>query len=346
METTEPSSFAQALAEFSGTREAFRVCIVAPVHIQPSAQWIHALSVASRTATIIIVDDSNGKVSLPENFDIYDYDRQKQVMGPELYEKFEMFHKSSSCKQFGLWVAHERGFDPIIVIDSDCIIPPDFIAKHIEALLTPGDGWDNPLRGTGFYSRGFPMYERKKPIWAHMGLWENELDLYGTDRVGMTDIPKIPPQTDKHSSGAMFPLSGMNIAFRNDAVPYMLFLPNFQFLDYKFSRHDDIWGGYIFQKVARALGFELSYGNPIVFHDTVVIPEEDAAEEVAMIKYDREFYRMIDDALNMTLWWGQEPPHPEDVFDDIVEFLKRHPDSPFMDLIPAFELAGDMFRNK
>lgn len=346
MESTSVSEFAKTLAEFSGAREAFKVAIVAPVHIQPSEQWIQALTVASRTATIIIVDDSNGKVKLPENFDVYDYNRQKEVMGEDLYKKFEMFHKSSSCKQFGLWVAYERGFDPIIVIDSDCIIPPDFIGKHIEALLTPGDGWDNPLRGTGFYSRGFPIYERKKPVWAHMGLWENELDLYGTDRVSAGYIPKMPPQVDKMSTGAMFPLSGMNLSFRNDAVPYMLFLPNFEYAGQKFSRHDDIWGGYVFQKIAQAMGFALSYGSPLVFHDTVVIPEEDAAEEVAMIKYEREFYRMIDDALNMTLWWGQETPLPQDVFDDIVEFLKRHPESPFMELIPAFQLAGDMFRNK
>ncbi len=348
--THEASPYAKALAEATGAHQAFKVAIVAPVHIQPSEQWVQALSVASRTATIIIVDDSNGKVKLPENFDVYDYTRQQEFLGDEMYAKFEQFHKSSSCKQFGLWVAYERGFDPIIVIDSDCIIPPDFIGKHIEALLTPGDGWDNPLRGTGLYSRGFPYYERKKPIWAHMGLWENELDLYGTDRIGMSNLPKVPPAVDKLSTGALFPLSGMNVSFRNDAVPYMLFLPNFGFNGERFSRHDDIWGGYIFQRVAHALGFGLSYGNPVVFHDTIVVPEEDAAEEVPMIKYERQFYRMIDDALNMTLWYGQETPRPYDVFDDIVEFLKRHPGDEhtvmFDELIPAFQLAGDMFRNK
>lgn len=338
------SPFAAAMAESIGARQAFRVCIVAAVHIQPTEQWIQALNVASRTATIIIVDDSDGKVKLPENWDVYDYARQRQVLGDDMYQRFEMFHKSSACKTFGMWLAYTRGFDPIIVIDSDCIIPPDFIAKHIEALLKFGDGWDNPLDGSGFYSRGFPYYERNKPVWAHMGLWENELDLYGTDRIGKPYIPKLPPHVAHASRGAMFPLSGMNVSFRNAAVPYMLFLPNFDFGPEHFTRHDDIWGGYIFQRVVRAMGFEVTYGDPNVFHDTVVVPEEDAAAEVAMIKYERDFYHMVDDALNMTLWWGQTPARPSDVFDDLVEFLGRQKGEVFGGLIPAFKLAADMFR--
>jgi hypothetical protein len=344
--TTDVSPFAQALAESVGARQAFKVCIVAACHIQPSKQWVQALNVAARTATIIIVDDSNGKVQYPDNWDVYDYDRQREVLGEDLYKQFEMFHKSSACKTFGIWLAYERGFDPIIVIDSDCIIPPDFVAKHIEALLQSGDGWDNPLKGSGFYSRGFPYYERNKPVWAHMGLWENELDLYGTDRVGVQFVPKMPPKLGRMSTGAFFPLSGMNVSFRNDAAPYMMFLPNFMNGEEKFTRHDDIWGGYIFQMVARARGFALSYGDPLVFHDTVVIPEEDAKEEEAMIKYERKFYRFVEDALNMTLWWGQEIPTPSEVWGDLADYVKRNPSIEFEGLEPAFRFAADMFRPK
>lgn len=346
MKTGEASPFATALAESIGARQAFRVAIVAAVHIQPSEMWVQALTVASRTATIIIVDDSGGKVVLPEKFDVYGYDRQREELGDDLYEQFKMFHKSSACKTFGLWLAHTRGFDPIIVIDSDCVIPPDFIAKHIEALLGSGDGWDNPLKGTGFYSRGFPYHERNKPIWAHMGLWENELDLYGTDRMGAPFIPKMPPMVDKASTGALFPLSGMNVSFRNDAVPYMMFLPNFEFNGEKFTRHDDIWGGYLFQRIAHSMGFALSYGNPVVYHDTIVVPEEDARDEVSMIKYERDYFRLVDDALNMTLWWGQVKPTPCDVYLDIVDFMKRQNGSPFEGLVPAFKFAAEMFRPK
>lgn len=339
---TETSAFAQAYAQASGTRQAFKVAIVAPVHIQPSKQWIEALNYASKTATIIIVDDSDGKVDLPGNWDVYGYARQREILGEDLYKAFEMFHKSSACKTFGLWIAHQRGFDPIIMIDSDCIIPPDFVGRHIESLLQFGNGWDNPIKGTGFYSRGFPYHERNKPVWAHMGLWENELDLYGTDRVGMTP-PRMPPYVDKVSNGAIFPLSGMNVSFRNDAAPYMMFLPNFMHGEEKFTRHDDIWGGYIFQRVAQARGFALSYGQPIVYHDTTVIPEEDALEEEAMIRHEKEFYRMVDDAIVHKGWHEGEALKPSDVYDDLADTIGRIKGSPFIGLIPALEFAADMF---
>lgn len=340
------SAFAQALAQHIGATQAFKVAIVAPVHIQPSDAWIGALNYAAKTATIIIVDDSDGKVKLPENWDVYDYARQREILGDDMYKKFEMFHKSASCKTFGLWLAYNRGFDPIIVIDSDCVIPPDFVAKHIEALLASGSGWENPLEGTGFYSRGFPFHERNKPVWAHMGLWENELDLYGTDRVGKEHIPKMPPAVERKSNGAIMPLSGMNISFRNDAAPYMMFLPNFTFMQDKFTRHDDIWGGYIFQKIAKAKGFAISYGAPNVYHDTVVIPEEDAADEVPMIRHEKDFYKMIDHSIDGWLTARNGDVTPTMLYDAILSFPPDLRSMAFDNLMPAFEFAADMFDEK
>jgi hypothetical protein len=342
---SKASAFAQALAEGIGARQAFRVCIVAAVHVQPSQQWVEALQYASKTATIIIVDDSDGAVDLPGDWDVYGYARQRELLGEDMYERFKMFHKSSACKTFGLWIAHQRGFDPIMVIDSDCVIPPDFVAKHIESLLGTGAGWANPIEGSGFYSRGFPYHERSKPVWAHMGLWENELDLYGTDRVGAGYIPKTPPFVGRVSNGAMFPLSGMNLSIRNDAAPYLMFLPNFAFGEHRFTRHDDIWGGYIFQKVAAAKGFALSYGQPNVYHDTVVIPEEDAREEEAMIRYEKEFYRTVDHALGHLAWSRAGSLTPVEVYDELAGFLDLK-DSPFHGLVPAFNFAADMFESE
>ena len=175
-----------------------------------------------------------------------------------------------------------------------------------------------------------------------MGLWENELDLYGTDRIGQTP-PKMPPYTDKVSSGALFPLSGMNLSIRNDAAPFLMFLPNFTFGNYKFTRHDDIWGGYIFQLVARAKGFALSYGQPTVFHDTIVIPEEDAAEEEAMIKYEKEFYDMATHAFVHAFGHGIENVTPTDLYDELATLIGSDTNSPFKELAPAFDFAADLF---
>lgn len=286
-----------------------KVAIVAPCHIQPSKQWVDALNRelnAHGNATAIIVDDSDGKISLPHGvitWEVYDYAKQRAALGEELYGLFEQFHHSSACKNFGTWLAWRDNYDVIIVIDSDCIVPEGFIAKHLEALARPEGGWSNPLAGTGWYSRGFPYALRDLPKWAHMGLWEKNVDLYGSDRVAAgADWKKLQPMTPPypHESfrpGQFFPLSGMNVSFVREAIPFMLFLPNFHYLRHNFSRHDDIWGGYIFQKAAQQKHKSLSYGQPIVEHESEVIPEEDAKEEEAMIAFENDFYRAIDDAL-------------------------------------------------
>lgn len=283
-----------------------KVAIVAPCHIQPSEAWIKALWDESEKtdAHVIIVDDSDGKITLPWNIAskgaVYDYAKQKAELGDELYAQFEQFHQSSACKNFGTWLAWKEGYDIIIVIDSDCIIPENFVAEHLAALAIPGDGWENPLAESGWYSRGFPYSKRQLPKWAHMGLWTGALDLYGTDRVTNKDKEEKDPKISYLASPATLPLSGMNVSFTRDAVPFMLFLPNFRYLRHKFSRHDDIWGGYIFQKIVTQKSGSLSYGKPWVKHDSKVVAEEDAKEEEAMIKFEDDFYRAIDNAIVFT----------------------------------------------
>jgi hypothetical protein len=358
--TTTPSNYAKALGEFQAHKDAFRIAIVAPVHIQPTDNWIGAMNDASKTATIIIVDDSDGKVKLPDHWEVFDYAKQKEAMGEELYKEFEMFHKSSSCKQFGLWLAWKRGFDPVIVVDSDCILPPDFVAKHLEHLcIQRADRWSNPLNGTGWYSRGFPYNYRGVDKWAHMGLWENELDLYGHDRaLAMPNLPpKLPPSGPYtgETSAQYFPLSGMNVSYRNDAIPWMLFLPNFTYDEqmkweppakgrlWKFTRHDDIWGGYIFQKACELDRRGLSYGDPMVFHETVVDPYEDERSEEAMIHFENEWHDFVDWFFSTLIVTEERPGFEAAWFWGEMAKLTDQL-GPFKGLIPAFEFWSHAVR--
>lgn len=321
-----------------------KIAIVAACHIETSPEWKKALEVQGEFADIIIVDDSDGKLSFPKDWDVYDYARQKAFLGPKLYKLFEQFHKSSSCKQFGLWMAYQLGYETVIVIDSDCIVSSKFVEDHLYALYDDnwGGGWDNPLSETGFYSRGYPYSKRDWQIVANMGLWTHELDLYGTDRVGKGNIPSTPADIMfEHSVNAtFFPLSGMNVSFRREMIPYMLFLPNFSHGENKFSRHDDIWGGYIFQKIMQAKHQALSYGLPFVYHDTVVVPEEDAAEEVAMIKYEDEWYDFIDHTLVINAR-NLDKLAPNEIFSWISHELAIH--EIFSELAPAFILQAQLY---
>lgn len=324
-----------------------KIAIVSPVHIQPSEAWISslkAITTGKSNVRVIIVDDSDGKVKLPEEWDVYGYDRQKEVLG-DLYSRFEVFHKSSACRNFGHFVAWRDEFDIVIALDSDCVVPPQFIGKHVEALIKRSTGWTNPIRRTGFFSRGFPYAERDRPTILNMGLWEHELDLYGTDRIGIT--PPLNPAADPSEvADGFMPISGMNFACWSSAIPGFLFLPNFEYQHgegklFKFSRHDDIWGGYIFQKLMAIRNERIRYGDPIVYHDTVVVPEEDAAEEEAMIAFENQFYMAVDTIFQQgNMEWGMY----DDMFSHFaVGAEKLWKDSEWDALVDPIKFWADLF---
>lgn len=282
--------------------EDLEIAIVAPLHIPPTQQWVEALKYhsAKKNRTIYIVDDSPLQdiyQYLPDDWILINREYQEGFLG-DRYESFKQFHKSSSCKNIGHLIAYKEGADIIIGVDSDCVVPMDFIGKHIEGLIKVSHGWTNPIGHTGFFSRGYPYAERNRKTICNLGLWNNELDLYGTDRIG-----KNPPKEPKHMlshqvADGFIPLSGMNWAMWREAIPGFLFLPNFEFEDNKFRRHDDIWGGYIFQKLMEKRNERIVFGDPVVYHDTTVVPEEDAEEEKGMIAFENTFYGAVDQAMD------------------------------------------------
>jgi hypothetical protein len=274
--------------------QKYKIAIVTQVHIQPSDEWIKSLASVGKNHTVIITDDSNGKVKLPAEFNVYDYARQKEELGEELDKEFEQFRHSSGSGNFGRWLAYKQGFDIIMVIDSDCIVPPDFVAKHLEALMSNSYGWENTLQNTNWFARGFPYHERMRKTILNVGLWENELDVNGRDRLKREHPPLSAGVVKQDIAHGMVPLCGMNFAMWSYALPAFLFLAGFTDGTERFGRHDDIWGGYIFQKIMQKNHDMITFGNPIVFHDTIVDAQEDADTEQALIKWEEDFYNIVD----------------------------------------------------
>lgn len=247
--------------------------IISPVHRQPSKKWVEAL----KEENVLIVDDSNGKVNLP-------FETIKNTL----------FLKDAACKSLGLLEAYKRGYDVAIVLDSDCIIPKDFTKKHLEILAKRGCGWTNPL--TGWFPRGYPYSQRSKKIIANIGLWTNVLDINGKDRIDI-ESPDNPGWTGTKIAENKIPLCGMNLAVKVEAIPALLFLPKFDYKELEFRRYDDIYGGYIFEKIAEKMGDVISYGEPHIFHEGELIPAEDAKEEEAFILMEDTFYKLVDEIM-------------------------------------------------
>lgn len=319
----------------------YKIAIIIPCHIALTNEFTKSLLSVSEKYTVIIVDDSNGKVEYPSNWVVYDYQRQQEELGDELYEQFKVFHKSSACRNFGHWIAYKQGFDIIIGLDSDCVVPPDFISKHLEALMSNSYGWENPIKNTNWFPRGFPYHERMRKTILNIGLWENELDVNGIDRVRGGQPPKSPMNEKQEIAHGMIPLCGMNFAMWAYAVPAFLFLPNFDDGDEKFRRYDDIWGGYIFQKLMQLNKDMITFGNPVVFHDTIVEPQADADLETAGINWEETFYHCID-AMCSDIDSAAYPT----MFRQFANASLILKDTPFKTLITSLNMWVKMFEEK
>jgi hypothetical protein len=323
------------------------IAIVAPVHIQPSQNWIQSLDAVSRgkdNVKVIIVDDSDGKVKLPPNWEVYDYAKQKEVLGEEMYKEFEQFHKSSACKNFGTFLAYAQEFDYVIILDSDCVVPPNLISQHLEAVSRKTTLWQNPINGTDWFPRGFPNSGRALPVAANVGLWINELDINGKDRVDRGQPPRDHLNYGINRAYGIIPFSGMNVCVRGEDIPALLFLPNGEFGEHKFRRHDDIWGGYIFQRIMRdILSKGITYGDPTVFHETEVNAAEDAAAELGMGAMEDEFYLFVEDCFkSMPVVGLEDAPTAMEFFARAFEKKCDKWDG-FACFIPAFKFWTKLF---
>ena len=93
------------------------------------------------------------------------------------------------------------------------------------------------------------------------------------------------------------PLCGMNNAFLREVIPAYFFLPNFKIGNWVVSRHDDIWGGYIFQKLAHKKEDLISFGKPIVFHERESYQPRVLHYEHYMHILEPYFYEVVDAAV-------------------------------------------------
>lgn len=290
-----------------------KIVITIPIPSNPTEAFLSSLP---QDIDIIIIDDSNGKLTFPKNprMKFYDYTEQKKILG-KYYQEYTTFHKSASCRNLAHFLAYKQGYDEVIALDYDCVLPSNYLAQHGEVFSTKNfrvassPVWINPLENTEWFTRGYPysmraLYKAEKieekkidTVVLNMGMWENVVDINGIDKVLTRPSSSITLSANHTVVDGFIPLCGMNNAFLSKIVPAYFFLPNFPIGNWTVSRHDDIWGGYIFQKIARKKGDYISYGSPIVFHERESSQPRVLYYEHYMHILEYHFYDLIDTAM-------------------------------------------------
>lgn len=151
--------------------------------------------------------------------------------------------------------------DTIITLDDDLIPIGDPIEDHLRILdMRVPITW---LSTASEYTRGFPygIREEAEVVMSH-GVWHGVKDWDAPTQLvlGNRDVQFYQGVIPK---GCLFPMCGMNLAFKRKLLPYMYFAPMTDGID----RFADIWCGIEAKKVIDNNGWAVVSGNAHVFHE-------------------------------------------------------------------------------
>jgi hypothetical protein len=194
-------------------------------------------------------------------------------------------------RNIGILRAYELGADVIITIDDDnFVMGQDFVGVHglvgqRRELTAYGStsGWFNVCsfldvdEGVSFYHRGYPQKvrwteqshfvsscRRTRRIAVNAGLWLDNPDIDALTRMERQPVVRsvrLPGgENFTLQPGTWSPFNSQNTAIMRDAVPAY-------FLSPYIGRYDDIWAGYVIDRIAEHLGDAIAFGGPLVRQD-------------------------------------------------------------------------------
>lgn len=227
----------------------------------------------------------------------------------------------SACRCFGFLKAVELGAEWILNLDDDCLPagvggqrpetrdaqassfltsdlrpPAPICAAHLAAMQFPlcqSPAGELRTRGLPYRNRG----ELRSLL--NMGLWSGVPDVDGPQGLLQFDRPPYEPpagSTLAHPA-ARYPLCGMNLFFHRSLLP-ALFFP-LMGTGQPYKRFDDIWAGWIFQRVAQQCGIAWSFGEPHIFHSRASDPFKNLIAEAPGIELNERFWERIN-AIELT----------------------------------------------
>lgn len=221
--------------------------------------------------------------------------------------------KSPACRCIGFaYIATQMPeVEFIVTLDDDVEPSGDTIGDHVAALRrrVPVSWLSSVLEGP--HMRGFPYAIRQEaPVYVSHGVWENIPDLDAPTQLVVGDKPEVSFYRGPVPKGIYFPVCGMNLAFRREALPAMLWCPA-KWLKGA-ERFDDIWMGVNLTRDLQWLGGALVSGYASCVHTRLSNTFKNLEQEAVGI------------GINEVLWTSGGSPKSDNP--DVAAFFARYYD--------------------
>jgi reversibly glycosylated polypeptide / UDP-arabinopyranose mutase len=278
-------------------------------------RWLDAWRENLKDHRVILVEDNASKTfSLNtagySNFEHYAWDDIDRDLDGD---SWVIPRRTSAIKSYGFLKA--KG-DITWTLDDDCFPEPEFdwctYTRSIEAIMAYGYSdheWTNTLPShycPPMFPRGYPYEIRKvKPVTVWHGVWSNIPDLDGVTALKYPEF-RTEPVTGLRVMpyGKMFPMCGMNLAFKPEMLPVMYFMLQGHEIDsfsgsglkkLPFDRFDDIWAGLFVKKTLDRMGWLAVSGGPSIVHTKESDPQMRVEKEAPGIEIHEKLWKHVEE---------------------------------------------------
>lgn len=197
---------------------------------------------------------------------------------------------SAGSKQLGfLYIAKNLpNIKYILALDDDCFPIGDPIQDHIDQLNRRVPiSWIST--GIDEYFRGFPYQVRQEaPVMLSAGVWEGNYDWDAPSQLLKGD-KKVEFYKGVIPKGIFFPMCGMCLGFRKEALPHIFFAPVGKYRGAE--RFDDIFGGLEIAKDFAKLNWGIVSGYARVNHLRASNVFTSLEKEAAGIKMNEVYWK-------------------------------------------------------